>query len=394
MGKNYVSVRVKAVSSTEAKHQTNHDTRSKCPGYVEEPDTTTYLFSNDSAELIAVKNDEATAGIKKLLDVAVADQEKKYKEKFKKKRHAGAKPFIEGIITFSDPDVTGTEQLTQAAEKYVRAFCAEHGANPFYLSRHDDEAKTHFHFVIENQRADGYSVRKKMDRAYLRHLQDLAAETFSPLGFERGEKIDIPRRYLSVREMRREEIKKFVAEEKNLREQIQDAQGVLAGLEASTIALEEQLSQGIKEMGELKAEIKKRREEKEAWKKQIQATVADGEARKEEYRKYEAETKRQKEELKRRKEEIFKTEDYLNELKVLLKSQQRPDAEKIKREELTRDVLGFLVAASRLPETAKQALENNGFGTRWPSSIPIQALEKTAGEMSQLLEKSGQKIQR
>lgn len=279
MSKNYVSIRVKPVQKTRSLNQLKHDTRESKITYLERnPDTDIFLFSRDENGNIKInqsKNNEQFQNLKSYLDQLVEYQKVLYETRTKRKPHPQANDTISGIITFSDPTSADPTEIRKAAMRYIFNLCAQWDIEmPFYLAEHNDEKTMHYHFQLPGFDRSGRSVTKKINRDACSEMQDLAGEIFGKLGFDRGEKVDHPRRHYSVREAHRKEI-------------------------CFLKILQDEQSKFQRFIELAKYEVQEQKKNRKRAIEQLAITESDTEKRKEEYRKIDAETKRLREHQKK-----------------------------------------------------------------------------------------------
>lgn len=121
--------------------------------------------------------------------------------------------FIRGIISFGtvaaeNGKLDDKEQLDSCATDFINKFRQKHDLRDdalVYLTRHEDEQTTHYHFELLQQKKNGKSARRdfnnvpyskeerkndpslkgwKVDKTA--EIQDLAGLAFAPMGLERG----------------------------------------------------------------------------------------------------------------------------------------------------------------------------------------------------------------
>jgi hypothetical protein len=378
------------MTATKAMAQANHDTRARKPSYLEaEPDAmiTTWRRIDDTWERYTTKRAESTA-LKGLLKANAKWQDDLYHAKHGRKRHPNAKPFLSGIITFTDPSQVSPEALRQTAEEYVWTLAETYGTAPLYMAEHRDEKTPHFHFVIPNIDDDGMSIRRKINRAACRAMQDLVAETFAPLGFVRGESVDLPRRHYSVREGHRREMMELA----RARAERNDIVTELAVVRDRVEELRADVERLAQEKKVAEQELKARKDERKAIVKETQRLVVDAEERKAVYRRFDAETKRLRAEVKIRTEalagleqELMQGEVALQRVREGLEALRREEAT-VEREEAVRAVICGLAETSAIPATVKERILGE-IETRWPSSIPVSVWQSMANEVSAGLER-------
>lgn len=390
MTKNYVSTRIATMTATKAMAQANHDTRARKPSYLEkDPDAmiTTWRRVDDSWERYTTKRAESTA-LKGLLKANAKWQDDLYCAKHGRKRHPNAKPFLSGIITFTDPSQVSPDELRAAAERYVWILAETYGTVPLYMAEHRDEKTPHFHFVIPNIDDDGMSIRRKINRAECRAMQDLVAETFAPLGFVRGESVDLPRRHYSVREGHRREMKELEA----MRGAHDDIVTELAVVRDRVEELRADVERLTQEKKAVEQELNVRKTERKMIVRETQRLVVDAEERKAKYRAFDAKTKRLRAEVKAKKEmlagmerELMQGEVALQRVREGLETMRRAEPT-VEREEAVRAVICGLAETSSMPVTVKERILDE-IETRWPSSIPVSVWQSMAADVSSGLER-------
>ena len=92
-----------------------------------------------------------------------------------------------------------------------------------YISLHLDEKTPHLHYQLENlNRETGRTVARTIKKPTLSKLQDIAGQVFSEIGLQRGQNREITgKRYKSVAEGHREELKQGEKKLQELKEEIQ-----------------------------------------------------------------------------------------------------------------------------------------------------------------------------
>lgn len=187
-----LSIRVKFKSASEAKHQGKHNDRIESPGYVDasKSDQNNALATRPevgiSDRLCNITKHQMT--IKQISDEI--DEQTKNFSKSKRKRQKNTAPFIDGVLTFSsDADLTNKTELDKCALNAMNAIIKKHSLLDdalIDLTRHEDESRTHYHFMLKNQSKDFLSVRRAFNRDACSTLQDIAGDAFKSLGIERG----------------------------------------------------------------------------------------------------------------------------------------------------------------------------------------------------------------
>lgn len=391
MTKNYVSTRINVVDTAKATGQINHDTRARKPSYLEkDPDAmiTTWRRVDDSWERYTTKRAESNTALKGLLKKNLEWQNDLYFATHKRKRPSNAKPFIRGIITFTDPSQVSPDKLRAAAETYVWRLCQKYGTTPLYLVEHRDEKVPHFHFLLPNIDENGKSVRGQINPDGCRAMQDMVAETFAPLGFVRGESVDLPRRHYSVREGHRREMRELEA----MRGAHDDIVTELAVVRDRVEELRADVERLTQEKEAIEQELTARKIERKVIVKETQRLVVDAEERKAKYRAFDAKTKRLRAEVKAKKEmlagmerELMQGEVALRRVREGLETMRRAEPT-VEREEAIREVICGLAETSSMPVTVKERILDE-IETRWPSSIPVSVWQSMAAEVSSGLER-------
>ena len=88
-------------------------------------------------------------------------------------------------------DEIDEKAMDMAARLAYARLCKEMGveAKNGYICKHRDESQIHYHFTVLAYDFTKHEViRKSIDRKKLSKMQDITGDTFSPLGFSRGEK--------------------------------------------------------------------------------------------------------------------------------------------------------------------------------------------------------------
>lgn len=107
-------------------------------------------------------------------------------------------PIVEFIIVFSKDsrdfvnDSKNWEVLDGRAKKFIKRLEEEYGIKVILGVRHSDETTTHYHILAINYSFKWKKTFTKLfrSRKEFSRLQDLVAESFKDLGFQRGEKYD------------------------------------------------------------------------------------------------------------------------------------------------------------------------------------------------------------
>ena len=204
---NFVSVRIKHNKNTGH----NHDLRlRKNDKFIDHSKShLNQVIASDHN----VENSSNNNFFKNLLNRVKRSIQKLSKDEAGKKWYSNSPNFIQGVITFGvEAKETGKlddkEKLDACATDFVNKFREEHDLRAdalIYLTRHEDETTTHYHFELMQQKKNGKSARRdfnnepytdeerkndkslkgwKVDKTA--EIQDLAAESFKAIGLVRG----------------------------------------------------------------------------------------------------------------------------------------------------------------------------------------------------------------
>ena len=226
MNNNFVSTRIKARGSAAAVQGIMHDTRFTIPGYLRrDPDVKFHSFDEDfTIGFNGEKNDEIKAYCRASIMDSVREQQKIYKEKVGQKADLEGNWTITGVLTFSEHSIddVDNDKLLELGKKAVRKISAELGVKPLYVSLHLDEKTPHLHYQLENlNRETGRTVARTIKKPVLSKLQDIAGDVFSEIGLKRGQSRETTgRRYKTVAEGHREELKQNEKRIAEMREEI------------------------------------------------------------------------------------------------------------------------------------------------------------------------------
>jgi len=170
-----ISIRIDYKKSSGAANQHAHNSRKVTPSYADS--------SRISDNVTLCQSDE------KLSDIA-RDIEQFCKSKNGRKWQKNSNHFIDGIITFSrGAKIDNKPELDICARNFISKMIDGNSLRKdslVQLIRHEDESRTHFHFMLMNQQENGRSARRSFDRSALKKLQDLGGEAFSSMGITRG----------------------------------------------------------------------------------------------------------------------------------------------------------------------------------------------------------------
>ena len=283
MSEKYVSTRIKAVGSAKAVQGLMHDTRFTVPGYLRRaPEVKFHSFDeNFTIGFNGEKNDEIKAYCRSSIMDSVRIQQAIYKEKVGQKADLEGNWAITGIITFSAGSIEGVahDKLLELGKKAVQKIAAELGVKPLYISLHLDEKTPHLHYQLENlNRETGRTVARTIKKPTLSKLQDIAGQVFSEIGLQRGQNREITgKRYKSVAEGHREELKQGEKKLQELKEEIQTYKDELNTLKKPATerrGITEKFFKALKEAGVLLT-LQRRRWISGAWSKEAGADYTD-----------------------------------------------------------------------------------------------------------------------
>lgn len=283
MSDKYVSTRIKAVGSAKAVQGLMHDTRFTIPGYLRRyPEVKFHSFEEDfTIGFNGDKDDELKAYCRAVIMDSVREQQKIYKEKVGQKADSKGNWTITGVLTFSESSVDGVEndKLLELGKKAVRKIAAELNVKPLYVSLHLDEKTPHLHYQLENlNRETGRTVARTIKKPVLSKLQDLAGEVFSEIGLKRGQSRDTTgRRYKTVAEGHREELKQYEKRIQDMQEEIKVYREELKELKRPAVerrSITERFFNHLKEAGVLLT-LQRRRWVSGAWSKETAGEYTD-----------------------------------------------------------------------------------------------------------------------
>ena len=283
MSDKYVSTRIKAVGSAKAVQGIMHDTRFTVPGYLRrDPEAKFHSFKDNVTVMCrGAKNNAIRDFCRETIMDSVREQQEIYKEKIKQKPDLGGNWAITGVITFSEHAVDGVDndKLLELGKKTVRKIASELNVKPLYVSLHLDEKTPHLHYQLENlNRETGRTVARTIKKPVLSKLQDIAGEVFSEIGLRRGQSRDTTgRRYKTVAEGHREELKQNEKRITEMREEIKMYQEKLKELKkpaAERRGITEKFFEALKEAGVLLT-LQRRRWVSGAWSKEAGADYTD-----------------------------------------------------------------------------------------------------------------------
>lgn len=188
MSNNYVSVRVKSLNKTKVKTQEKHDMRQSKISYIDIPDFD-LLF-------------KGYVNVNHFIDRQTDNYSEIKNRKYRKDGNLG----ISGIITFGkdvnvdqnkkifdhklDTYISEVRYFDQLAKKTINKIAKKlNGQECFYIVRHMDESKIHYHFMLTYMNRDGITAAGKLKKKDLSELQDIAGEVFGKAGLQRGKHI-------------------------------------------------------------------------------------------------------------------------------------------------------------------------------------------------------------
>ena len=283
MNNNFVSTRIKARGSAAAVQGIMHDTRYTVPGYLRrDPEVVFYSFEEDfSTKLGGNKTLDLKEYCRDLIMTSVKQQQARYSEKVKQKADLKGNWSITGIITFSEGSVKDVpnDKLLELGKKAVRKISAELGVKPLYVSLHLDEKTPHLHYQLENlNRETGRTVARTIKKPVLSKLQDIAGDVFSEIGLKRGQSRETTgRRYKTVAEGHREELKQNEKRIAEMREEIKMYKEELKEFKKPAVerrGITKRFFEALKDAGVLLT-LQRRRWVSGAWSKEAGADYTD-----------------------------------------------------------------------------------------------------------------------
>lgn len=322
--KNYVCVRVKPLKLNRAIAQAIHDTRKKVPGYIRtsEPKSKVFRFAVVDSKITCSESTNAAEyeHLKSDLKALKQYQDVLHEKIKKRKRKSDANDFISGILVFSDPSAVSETELRNQAMRYLAKISQRYGVLPVYLIEHQDELKTHFHFLLPNLDREAKAISNRIDKTECSKLQDLAGETFADLGFSRGENTpadETPRKHYTVLEGHKRELKKA---KKQKLDAVAEASQAEVFLSQVLAALDEKKELLAKHEQLLKNTIDTAKREKAFLRESLIQQEKEIKERKAEYKKYDEEIRRIREERKTILDEKNQLLKEQSDLKAKLKS--------------------------------------------------------------------------
>ena len=283
MGEKYVSTRIKAVGSAKAVQGIMHDTRFTVPGYLRrDPEAKFHSFKDNVTVMCrGAKNNAIRDFCRETIMDSVREQQEIYKEKIKQKPDLGGNWAITGVITFSEHAVDGVDndKLLELGKKTVQKIATELHVKPIYVSLHLDEKTPHLHYQLENlNRETGRTVARTIKTPTLTKLQDIAGEVFEEIGLKRGQSRETTgRRYKTVAEGHREELKQYEKRIQDMQEEIKVYREELKELKRPAVerrSITERFFNHLKEAGVLLT-LQRRRWVSGAWSKETAGEYTD-----------------------------------------------------------------------------------------------------------------------
>lgn len=279
---NYVSVRL-ANTATMTKRggalgQALHDTRAKAPGYIQDGACMYWLGSDVLKGATPRTTPPTRAEIDDYLK-SLTDKQRYYYENYKRgknghtqKLQKGAQMYLSGILTFSPEhmsEVMNTPDLRQRiggkCRDFIQALCDRLNTTPAWTAIHNDETTLHLQFGLCNIGRDGKAVQRRINMSKSpdklctpQQLQDIAAEVFKELGFQRGQ-AGSTAKHQDVRKSHAIAQAKMAAEGQQLANAIAGAQDTLEQLLAKEHALQVEIKSLRRTRDELARQDKEER---------------------------------------------------------------------------------------------------------------------------------------
>jgi len=236
----------------------------------------------------------------------------------KKAFRRNTNPAVEFIIAFDKEardfvnNPQNWEELDKRAKKFIKTLEEKFGIKAVVGVRHSDETTTHYHILFMNysfKQGKTFTKVFKSKREFSQ-LQDLVAEAFKDLGFERGEKYD-PNKHThkqihkSIWELHKElpkEIEQKRQELKALEELIEQRKKEAEALKELK-RKKEQLEKEIEELKMIEARISERR-------KLLEKLLQEEEAKRSELEDLEEQIKRKRNTIKILEKRIKSTYEF------------------------------------------------------------------------------------
>lgn len=190
MKKKYASVRIEKIQNNRVISQVNHDMRI---GY--QPSYIDYTKMKDN--YLIYKNE-------KYDKQKIYDLKKEQNKRSKRKIQKNTERFFTGIISFS-PEMSqdfknNRELFNKCAENFLNKLETEEGLQVCYAINHLDEKTPHIHLLFDNIDKNGKSIRRNIKPETLARFQDLLADSYKQMNYERGER-NSKRKHLNVKEL-------------------------------------------------------------------------------------------------------------------------------------------------------------------------------------------------
>ncbi len=185
-----LSARVMFKTLKQAVGQHHHNDRSKVPSYCDpERIGLNKTLKAFPTETYKKRNGDVLTREVSLRSMA-DEMESSYKKEIGRKWQSNSCHFIDGVLTFSSSaDLSDKALLDQCALRTMEAIINKHELRKdalIEMVRHEDETRTHYHFMLKNQRLNTTSARRSFDRVACSELQDLAGAEFACMGIHRG----------------------------------------------------------------------------------------------------------------------------------------------------------------------------------------------------------------
>jgi len=172
---NAVSIRIAWEKSTSSSGAISHAFRIKTPDYVDAERT------HENVIVVGSETPLQSSSIR-------ADIETYSLEHAGRKWQSNSATVLDGIITYGkDANIENKILLDKAAKQTLQNIIKESGMRSdslLYLVRHEDEARTHYHFSCLPQLESGVSARRTFNRTFMSKIQDIAATTHSEVGLD------------------------------------------------------------------------------------------------------------------------------------------------------------------------------------------------------------------
>jgi len=185
-----LSARVMFKTLKQAVGQHHHNDRSKVPSYCD-PER---IGMNRTLKAFPTETYTKRNGDEVVREVSLRsmanEMELSYKKAIGRKWQSNSCHFIDGVLTFSSSaDLSDKAMLDQCALSTMDEIIKKHELREdalIEMVRHEDETRTHYHFMLKNQRLNTTSARRSFDRVACSELQDLAGAAFACMDIHRG----------------------------------------------------------------------------------------------------------------------------------------------------------------------------------------------------------------